>query len=106
MWPDLSNRQTGLTQQAIRCMVCGEVDETDQGRVMMRVWTGVVVLLWGLVYFVTEWWGRLPKTVALILFILLAVMVIGYPIYALARWSDRYLARAREARAQGKKTPD
>lgn len=64
------------------------------------------LLLWGLVYFVTEWWGRLPKTVALILFILLAVMVIGYPIYALARWSDRYLARVREARAQGKNAPD
>ena len=52
------------------------------------------LLLWGLVYFVTEWWGRLPKAVALILFILLAVIVIGYPIYA------------REARGQGKKTPD
>ena len=64
------------------------------------------LLVWGLVYFVTEWWGRLPKAVALILFILLAVMVIGYPIYALARWSDRYLARVQEARAQGKKAPD
>jgi len=64
------------------------------------------LLLWGLVYLVTEWWGRLPKAVALILFILLAVMAIGYPIYALARWSDRYLARVQEARAQGKKAPD
>ena len=64
------------------------------------------LLLWGLVYFVTEWWGRLPRAVALILFILLSVMVIGYPIYALARWSDRYLARVREARSQGKKPPD
>ena len=43
---------------------------------------------------------------ALILFILLAVMAIGYPIYALARWSDRYLARVQAARAQGQKTPD
>lgn len=64
------------------------------------------LLLWGLVYFVTEWWGRLPKVVALILFILLAVMVIGYPIYALARWSDRYLARVREARGPDRKTSD
>jgi hypothetical protein len=28
---------------------------------------------------------------------LLAVMVIGYPIYALARWSDQYLTRLKEA---------
>ena len=55
------------------------------------------LLLWGLIYLVSEWWGRLPKAVALILFILLAVMVIGYPIYALARWSDRYLARTHAA---------
>lgn len=59
--------------------------------------TGLVT--WGLVYFVNEWWGRLPKAVALIICILLAVMVIGYPIYALARWSDRYLARAREPKS-------
>ncbi|MDG4551985.1 MAG: hypothetical protein P9F19_02155 [Candidatus Contendobacter sp.] len=65
-----------------------------------------VLLVWGLVYFVTEWWGRLPKAVALILFILLAVMVIGYPIYALARWSDRYLARVRETSGPDRKTPD
>jgi hypothetical protein len=64
------------------------------------------LLLWGLVYLVTEWWGRLPRAVALILFILLAVMVIGYPIYALARWSDRYLARVREARDPDRKPPD
>lgn len=61
------------------------------------------LLIWGLVYFVTEWWGRLPKAVALIGFILLAVMVIGYPIYAMARWSDRYLARVREAQARGER---
>ncbi|MFZ1326297.1 MAG: hypothetical protein WAT67_09825 [Candidatus Contendobacter sp.] len=64
------------------------------------------LLLWGLVYLVTEWWGRLPKAVALILFILLAVMVIGYPIYALARWSDRYLERSRAAAAQQRKDSD
>ena len=59
------------------------------------------LLLWGLVYFVSTWWGRFPKVVSLLIFILLAVMVIGYPIYALARWSDRYLARLRAAREQG-----
>jgi len=58
------------------------------------------LLLWGLVYFVNEWWARLPKAVALTVCILLAVMVIGYPIYALARWSDRYLERTRETKAQ------
>ncbi len=51
------------------------------------------LLLWGLVYFINEWWARLPKVVALSICILLAVVAIGYPIYALARWSDRYLAR-------------
>ncbi|MCP5197776.1 MAG: hypothetical protein H6974_13485 [Gammaproteobacteria bacterium] len=51
------------------------------------------LLIWGLVYFINTWWERLPKTVALTICILLAVLVIGYPIYALARWSDHYLAR-------------
>ena len=54
------------------------------------------LMIWGLVYFIQEWWTRLPKGVALIICILLSVMVIGYPIYAMARWSDRYLARLRE----------
>ncbi|MDZ7621499.1 MAG: hypothetical protein U5O69_03435 [Candidatus Competibacteraceae bacterium] len=60
------------------------------------------LMIWGLVYFVNTWWARLPKVVALIVCILLAVMVIGYPIYALARWSDRHLARSRETLAGGK----
>lgn len=55
------------------------------------------LMIWGLVYFINHWWARLPTAVALIICILLAVMVIGYPIYALARWSERYLARVREA---------
>lgn len=54
------------------------------------------LMIWGLVYFIQEWWMRLPKGVALIICILLSVMVIGYPIYAMARWSDRYLTRLRE----------
>jgi hypothetical protein len=57
-------------------------------------------LIWGLVYFIDQWWERLPKAVALTVCILLAVMVIGYPIYALARWSDRYLARTRDAKSR------
>lgn len=61
------------------------------------------LLVWGLVYFINEWWGRLPKAIALTVCILLAVMVIGYPIYALARWSDRYLARVRAAQARGER---
>lgn len=53
------------------------------------------LMIWGLVYFVNVWWARLPKVVALIICVALAVMVIGYPIYALAKWSDRYLERSR-----------
>jgi CHASE2 domain-containing sensor protein len=63
------------------------------------------LLISGMAYFISEWWGRLPKVVALILFILLAVRVIGYPIYALARWSDQYLAQVQEAQRQGRKEP-
>lgn len=61
------------------------------------------LLLWGLVYFVNVWWERLPKVVALTICVLLAVMVIGYPIYALARWSDQYLARIKAAQPQNRK---
>lgn len=61
------------------------------------------LLIWGLVYFISEWWDRLPKVMALIVCVVLAVMVIGYPIYALAQWSDRYLARVRDAQARGQK---
>ncbi len=55
------------------------------------------LLIWGLVYFINTWWDRLPKVVALIICVVMAVMVIGYPIYALARWSDQYLARLKQA---------
>ena len=61
------------------------------------------LLIWGLVYFINEWWERLPKAIALTVCILLAVMVIGYPIYALARWSDQYLARIKAAQSQNRK---
>ncbi|MEE4377739.1 MAG: hypothetical protein V2J55_09545 [Candidatus Competibacteraceae bacterium] len=48
---------------------------------------------WGAVYFIRNLWPVLPSWLTLILFILLAVVVIGYPIYSLAKWSDRYLKR-------------
>ncbi len=50
----------------------------------------------GLVYFVRVLWPLLPAWLSMIIFIIIAVAVIGYPIYALARWSDRYLARQRK----------
>ncbi len=57
-------------------------------------------LVVGLVYFVRELWPRLPPAVALVGFILLAVVVIGYPIYALAQWSNRYAARLKKPAAR------
>jgi len=57
-----------------------------------------VSLLFGLVYFVQEGWPRLPPALALIVWILLAVAVIGYPIYALGQWSNRYVARLKKTR--------
>ena len=48
-------------------------------------------MIWGLIYFIRELWPLLPPWLALLVFILTAVMIIGYPIYALAQWSNRYL---------------
>ncbi len=59
-----------------------------------------VALGWGTVYFVQELWPVLPGWLAMIVFIFLAVAVIGYPIYALAKWSDRYLARTKQAKGK------
>jgi membrane protein implicated in regulation of membrane protease activity len=50
-----------------------------------------LLMAYGLYFFVQVIWPLLPSAVALILFITLAVAVIAYPIYALARWSNRYL---------------
>lgn len=47
----------------------------------------------GAIYFVREIWPLLPGWLSLILFILIAIAVIGYPIYSLARWSDRHFAQ-------------
>ena len=52
-----------------------------------------VAMAAALVYFVRVLWPLLPAWLSMIVFIVLAVIVIGYPIYALAQWSDRYLAR-------------
>lgn len=48
---------------------------------------------WGLIYFVQELWPILPGWLAMLVCVLLAVIVIGYPIYSLAQWSNRYLER-------------
>jgi hypothetical protein len=48
-------------------------------------------MIWGLIYFIRELWPLLPPWLALLVFLLLAVMMIGYPIYTLAQWSNRYL---------------
>jgi len=55
-----------------------------------------LALAGGLVYFVRVVWPLLPPALALIGFILLAVAIIGYPIYALGQWSNRYLARIKK----------
>ena len=47
----------------------------------------------GVIYFLRTIWPNLPAWLVMIFYVLLAVIVIGYPIYSLARWSDRYLAR-------------
>ena len=52
-----------------------------------------VAMAAALVYFVRVLWPLLPAWLSMIVFIALAVIVIGYPIYVLAQWSDRYLAR-------------
>ena len=61
-----------------------------------------LVLAAGLIYFVRVIWPLLPSWLSLIIFILLAVAVIGYPIYSLARWSDRYLARQQNTKGEDK----
>ena len=51
-----------------------------------------VAMAVGIIYFVREILPILPGWASVIFYVLLAVIVIGYPIYTLARWSDRYLA--------------
>lgn len=62
----------------------------------------VLTLLIGgaLVWFVNTDWQRLPPWLVVILCLLLAVFAIGSPIWALARWSGRWLERQQRDRAQ------
>jgi high-affinity Fe2+/Pb2+ permease len=53
---------------------------------------------WFLVYFVNNLWPRLPPWLSMLVFIFLAVVVIGYPILELARWSNRYVERQQQRR--------
>ena len=65
-----------------------------------------VALLAGVVYFVRHIWQDLPPWLSLIVYILVAVAVIGYPIYSLARWSDRAFSRLSQGetkRGEGKR---
>jgi hypothetical protein len=63
------------------------------------------VLVYGVVYFVRDLWPFLPLPVALIGFILLAAAVIGSPIYALARLSNRIAARLKNSKSKATKAP-
>ena len=49
--------------------------------------------VWGLVALIRDYWTQLPLPLALLVCIVLAVVLIGAPIYGLWRWSERYLAR-------------
>jgi hypothetical protein len=51
---------------------------------------------WGMVYFVKHIGPHLPPWLSMLIFIFLTVMIIGYPILELARWSDRCLQRQKE----------
>ena len=48
-----------------------------------------LLLIAGVVYFVRELWPLLPAWASLLVFIVIAIIIIGHPIYALARWSNR-----------------
>ncbi|MEZ5589422.1 MAG: hypothetical protein R3F53_01375 [Gammaproteobacteria bacterium] len=50
---------------------------------------GALFLIAGLIYFVQVLWPLLPTWVSLIVFIIIAIIIIGAPIYSLARWSNR-----------------
>jgi membrane protein implicated in regulation of membrane protease activity len=59
-----------------------------------------LVLLAATVYFVRVLWPLLPPWLALIGFMVLAVLLIGAPIYSLWRWSEQ---RLEQRRASGHK---
>jgi xanthosine utilization system XapX-like protein len=62
-------------------------------------------LVYGLIYFVRELCPFLPPAMALIGFILLAAAVIGSPIYALVRLSNRIAARLKNSKSKATKAP-
>ncbi|MEZ5584515.1 MAG: hypothetical protein R3F37_18690 [Candidatus Competibacteraceae bacterium] len=68
------------------------LQKSDIGAVVLAL-AVTLGLGWVAVYFVRDLWPVLPGWLEMILFILLAIVVIGYPIYSLAKWSDRYLKR-------------
>ncbi len=52
------------------------------------------LMAWGLIWFTSELlWIRLPNVVTMMVYIIFSIIVIGYPIYALARWSNQYLLK-------------
>jgi Kef-type K+ transport system membrane component KefB len=52
------------------------------------------LMAWGLIWITSELsWIRLPNVVTLIVYIIFAVIIIGYPIYTLARLSNRCLSK-------------
>ncbi len=59
-----------------------------------------LALLAGVIYFVRYVWQDLPLWFSLIVYILVAVAVIGYPIYSLGRWSDRAFSRLSQDQAK------
>ena len=64
--------------------------------------TMTLALAFGLIYFVHDLWPVLPGWAAMLVFILIAVIIIGYPIYTLAQWSNRSWQRTlRERKKNG-----
>ena len=65
-----------------------------------------MALIAGSVYLVNVLWPVLPSWVMPILFVLLAVIVIGYPILSLARWSKRHPQHQRPGDSERPHTHD
>lgn len=57
--------------------------------------TSFLVLLGATIYFVRVLWPLLPAWLALIGFMVLAVLLIGAPIYSLWRWAEQRLEQQR-----------